>query len=98
MSLKWPSKDPDEVLDYKLDWLGTASDPGPLYGLSDIISNSLWVLPSGISKESDTHDDGSTTIWLSGGSAGETYQILNRITTADGRVFDQTVKLPMKDH
>lgn len=98
MSLRWPSKDPDEVLDYKLDWLGTSADPGPLFGLSDAIANSLWVLPAGISKESDTFDDGSVTIWLSGGTVGETYLILNRITTDDGRVFDQTVKIKMKDH
>lgn len=98
MSLKWSSKDPDEVLDYKVDWIGTASDPGPLYGISDEISDSLWVIPANISKESDTFDDTSTTIWLSGGTAGETYVLLNRITTAGGRVFDQSVKLPMKDH
>ncbi len=96
MSLKWPFKDPDEVLDYRIDWLGTASDPGPMYGESDTISDSLWVVPAGISKESDSHDDGSVTIWLSGGTVGETYEILNRITTTDGRVFDQTVKLKVK--
>jgi hypothetical protein len=98
MSLKWSSKDPDEVLDYKLDWLGSESDPGPLYGLEDAISDSVWDVPSGLSKESDTFDDDSTTIWLSGGELGQTYSLLNRITTTGGRVFDQTVKLPMKAH
>ncbi len=97
MSLRWPKKDPDEVLDYVLDWLGTSSQPGPLYGADDTISNSLWVVPAGISKESDTFDDGTVTIWLSGGTVGETYEFLNRITTADGRVFDQTVKIYVKE-
>ena len=94
--LRWPFKDPDEVLDYRIDWLGTSSDPGPLYGLTDAIANSLWVVPAGISSETETNDDGSTTIWLSGGTVGDTYEILNRITTDDGRVFDQTVKLSIK--
>ncbi len=98
MALKWSHKDPNEVLDYRLDWLGTAADPGPMYDSDDIISNSLWVVPDGVASESEDFDDGSTTIWLSGGTAGETYVLLNRITTADGRVFDQSVKLPMKDH
>jgi hypothetical protein len=98
MALRWPSKDPDDVLDYQIDWLGDANDPGPLYGLGDAISDSAWTVPAGISKESDTFDDGSVTIWLSGGTAGETYEFLNRITTDDGRVLDQTVKIKVKDH
>ena len=28
----WAYKDPDEILDYGIDWLGTAADPGRLYG------------------------------------------------------------------
>lgn len=97
MKLRWPFKDPDEVLDYRLDWLGTSSKPGPLYDSDDTISNSLWVVPAGISKESDINDGGSTTIWLSGGTAGETYEILNRITTAGGRTMDQTIELVVMD-
>lgn len=98
MALKWPSKDPNDVLDFQIDWLGTAADPGPLYGLSDAIANSLWVVPAGLSVETETFAAGSATIWLSGGVAGVSYSILNRITTDDGRVFDQTVKLPVKEH
>ena len=96
MALRWPHKDPDEVLDYRGDWVGTTYKPGPLFGSGDTISNSLWVVPAGLSKESDTHDGGSVTIWLSGGTDGETYELLNRITTAEGRVLDQTFELPVK--
>jgi hypothetical protein len=96
MSLCWPHKDPDEVLDYRLDWLGTTYKPGPLFGTGDAISNSLWVVPAGLASENETHDGGSVTIWLSGGADGESYAILNRITTAAGRVFDQTINLPVR--
>lgn len=96
-SLSWPAKDPDEVLDYRLDWLGTPSKPGPLYGLDDQISNSLWVVPPGLTSEIETSDNGSSTIWLSGGATGESYNILNRITTSAGRTMDQTVLLAIKD-
>jgi hypothetical protein len=96
LPLRWPPKDPDEVLDYRLDWIGTRYANGPLYGASDRIVNSLWIVPAGISKESDLHDDGATTIWLSGGADGDELTLLNRITTAEGRVFDQSVILPIR--
>jgi hypothetical protein len=50
-------KDPQAVLDYGFDWskwLGT-----------DTISTSTWTVPVGITKDSDTHDTTTTTIWLS---------------------------------
>lgn len=94
MSLKWPNKDPDEILDYEIDWIGTASAPGRTYG--DEITSSLWIVPSGITHETDSFTVGTTTIWLSGGTEGETYLILNRIETLGGRTMDQTVKLKIK--
>lgn len=87
--LTWPNKDPDEVLDYELDWsvrLGT-----------DTISTSTWIVPTGITKNSDTSDSTSATIWLSGGTAGESYTFTNRITTTGGRTMDESVKLKVKD-
>lgn len=89
MSLAWTApKDPDEVKDYEITWallLGT-----------DTIATSTWVVPAGITKDSSTNTTTTTTIWLSAGTAGETYSLLNRITTAGLRTYDRTVKLKMK--
>lgn len=89
MSLAWTApKDPDEVKDYEITWallLGT-----------DTIATSTWVVPAGITKDSSTNTTTTTTIWLSSGTAGETYSLLNRITTAGLRTYDRTVKLKMK--
>lgn len=85
MALTWPDKDTDEVLDYQLDWgsrLGT-----------DTIVTSTWVVPTGITKNSDTHLTTTTTIWLSSGALGQTYELTNRITTTAGRTMDQSVDL-----
>lgn len=85
----WPFKDPDEVLDYEIDWathLGT-----------DQISTSAWIVPSGIVETSSSKTLTTTTIWLSGGTVGEAYQITNRIVTVDGRTMDWTVKLKIKE-
>jgi hypothetical protein len=37
-----------------------------------------------------------TKVWLSGGADGQSYLVLNRITTVGGRTMDQTMKLKVK--
>lgn len=97
MALSWTApKDPDEVKDYGIDWIGTAADPGLLYGTTDTISTSTWTVPAGITKDSSSNTTTTTTIWVSGGTAGVSYLIQNRIVTAGGRTYDRTIKLKMK--
>jgi len=94
--LTWPPKDPDEVLDYQINWAGTPEVPGPLFASADIIATSTWIVPVGITKDSDSDTDTTTTIWLSGGTLGATYEFLNRITTTGGRTMDQSVRLRIR--
>lgn len=89
MRLRWPSKDENEILDYVIDWSDRLDD--------DTISSSAWTLPSGITQSSALYDNTTTTIWLSGGTTGSTYDVLNRITTAAGRTMDQTVRIKIAD-
>jgi hypothetical protein len=90
VSLKWPPKDPDEVLDYELDW--TARLAG------DTIASSVWTAsdPS-ITMETDSFSGTSTFLWLSGGDVGTTYRMLNHITTVGLRTMEQTVRLRMRE-
>jgi hypothetical protein len=88
MTLKWPFKDPDEVLDYGIDW--TARLAG------DTIQSSTWIVPDGITKVSDSSNDTSTEIWLSGGTLGAALQITNRVVTHGARTMDQSVTLLIK--
>lgn len=77
-------KDPDSVLDYKWkfdDWLPTG----------DTIASRSVTVPSGITKDSDSNDTTSVTVWLSGGTAGNTYGVTVRATTTQGRTVDRTV-------
>jgi len=82
-------KDPDAILDYTIDW-------GPNW-LSDgeTISTSTWIVPANITEDSDSNDDTTATIWLSGGVEGESYDITNRITTSAGRQDDRSFQLIM---
>jgi hypothetical protein len=93
MSKTWDrSKDPNEVVDYDLSWADQMTAD------SDTITSSTWTVPAGITKDSSSNTTTRTKVWLSGGTTGETYTLLNRIVTTGGRTFDQSVKLKMKDH
>lgn len=85
----WPNKDPDEVLDYSIDWEARLG--------ADTISTSAWSVVSGTVVEGvNNKTDTVTTVWLSGGAAGENAEIHNRIVTAGGRTMDQTVYLRVR--
>jgi len=89
MAKRWDDpKDPDEVLDYVVDWIK------PLAG--DTILTSTWTLPEGITGSQESMTDTTTTIWLTGGTAGKDYGLVNRITTAGGRTREQTCTLRVR--
>lgn len=83
----WPTKDPDEVLDYKVLW-------GLELGEDTIASSSFsLVVPAGLVVDSDTFTTTDATIWLSGGDEGEIATVLNTVTTAGGRVMEKGVQI-----
>jgi hypothetical protein len=82
-------KDPDAVADYGLDW--------SLRLVTDTLLTSTWIVPSGITSNSNSHTTTATTVWLAGGTAGETYSLTNRVTTSGGRTWDWTVQLKIKE-
>ena len=86
MAKAWTDpKDPEEVLDYLVDWAK------PLAG--DTIQSSTWTLPDGIIAGQMANTTTTTTIWLSGGTHGKDYKLVNRIVTAGGRTREQTCTL-----
>jgi hypothetical protein len=89
------TKDPDAVLDYKLDW--NDSSKGPWLATGQTISSSTWTVPSGITKDSDTNDTTTTTITLSGGTAGNDYDLINHITTNDSKEDDRTIRIQCRE-
>jgi len=81
-------KDPDATLDFGFNW-----EPW-LDG--DTIATSIWIVPDGITKDSDLFTVvGITTIWLSGGTLYDVYRLVNRITTVGGRKNDRTLVIKM---
>ncbi|MBI4905706.1 MAG: hypothetical protein HY820_18885 [Acidobacteria bacterium] len=81
------AKDPNSVLDYSIDWTRWLD--------GDAIATSEWIVPDGLTKVTDGRTTKTATVWLSSGSAGQSYTVTNRITTSGGRTEDRsfTVKI-----
>lgn len=92
--LNWPSKDPNDVLDYGLDIapavFGNAGD--------SILTLDVSVTPSepGDIVVNNVSADGTVAvIWLSAGQAGTVYTITVLITTQAGRTLQRSILLPV---
>jgi hypothetical protein len=110
MTLRWPFKDPDEVLDYDVDWTFRLYSKAELAAAlaqqnagqpvtivpADTIVTSTFTLPSGITANSTTNGPTATKVWISGGVEGVSYLITNEVRSAGGRLMDQTIKLKIK--
>ena len=76
-------KDPDATLDYGRDWSDWLN--------GDVITASQWTVPAGLTQETSSFTDTTTTVWLSGGTDGQTYTITNRIHTELGRTDERSM-------
>jgi hypothetical protein len=81
-------KDPNAVLDFGFDWRGAS--PGPWLEADETIASSAWSADAGLTIDSSTYGDTTTKVWLSGGTAGTSYTVRNRITTSKGRTDDRS--------
>jgi len=83
------TKDPNAVIDFKINWSDWLN--------GDTISTSTWTVESGITQDSESETTTTTTVWLSGGTAGLTYTVTNRIVTAAGRTDDRSIAVKVVD-
>lgn len=95
---KQVTKAPADVLDFTYDWNGSATAGGPWMATGDTISTSTWSAPAGITIASDTETTTTSTVWLSGGTAGSSYDVVNTITTAGGRTKTLTLRVKVETH
>lgn len=87
----WPSKDPNENLDYQFDWSDRLVT-------GETISTSDFIKESGdVTLGAEDFSGALTTLWVSGGTHGSVSVITNRITTSAGRVYDESAKLRVRN-
>jgi hypothetical protein len=90
-------KDPDAVLDYGFNWNDPSAPGGPWLATGETISTSAWTIPDGLTKGNEAHDDSITVVWLSGGTAGQSYTVTNRITSSAGRTDDRSFEIAVEE-
>ena len=106
MSFRWPNKDPDEQLDYSIDWsrfLGSATISSVVWsvnnasGVKTTIGGGATV--NGIQNVSQTQSsDGKTaTINIGSGTNNLGYTFFCRITDSTGSQAERSVKLKVRE-
>lgn len=86
--LVWPAKDPDEVVDYQIDWSQRLG--------GDAISSASFSLTTaaGMTIDDSTHDDDHISqVTLSGGTTGSRGKVLCEIVTVGGQTLQQTATI-----
>lgn len=85
-------KDPQDTLPYGINWTKWLESQG------QTISASEWTVPNGIVEESRAFTNHLAIIEVSGGTAGSSYSLTNRITTQpDGYVRSKTITIHVKE-
>ena len=85
-------KDPDAVLDYKFDWKSEN-----WLGAAETITARTVTVETGLTKDSDSEAAGIVTVWLSGGTAGESYSVACEIVTSDLRTDERTIQIDVME-
>ena len=86
----WPAKDPNEFLDYQVSWVDR------LVTGETITASTFTVVSGDVTLSNPSYASGITTVWVASGTDGSTAEVLNRITTSAGRIYDETVKLKIR--
>lgn len=88
---EWPMADPEDVLDYSVDWSAMMADVNDV-----VVSASLSISPWGSGELAASNlslRDTVMTVWLTSGIAGRIYTLRCEAVTRDGRTFAQLVRL-----
>lgn len=105
MSLKWPNKDPDEQLDYSVDWsrfLGTTITLAGVQWFVDDASGTKTVLSAGstvnsIQNVSQSNTTAVATINIGAGVNNTQYKFYCKITDSSGSQAERVIKLRVKE-
>lgn len=105
MSLKWPAKDPNEILDYSIDWsrfLGNNTITAVSWYFYDADDNKTLVAQNqtvnGLRSGPQVFTNTIATIVLEEGTNNVEYRITCAITFGSGLVAERTVRLQVREN
>lgn len=84
------TKQSTELLDYKLDfseWLAGG----------DTISSTDETIPDGLTLDKKVTDSTMVTLFIKGGTDGETYKVTSKVTTTSGLIKEVDFQIKVKD-
>ncbi len=104
MSFRWPNKDPDETLDYSVDWsrwLNGATISSVVWYV-DNSSGVKTALPAsntvnGLQNVAQTISGGVATINLGLGTNNTEYKIYCNMSDSSGSVAERVIRLRIKE-
>lgn len=105
MSYKWPNKDPDEQLDYSVDWSRFLRSPATIQSVEWYVDDSAGVKTLftpvntvyGLQAVSTTNTNTVATIFLALGTNNVVYKLYCRMTDTENRIAERVILLPIKE-
>ena len=105
MSYRWPEKDPDETVDFSVDWsrfLGSDSLVSAEWFIDDADGTKTGPLSNndivnGLQFISPTISGNVATVRFAGGTNNLRYNTSCRITTSQGLIYERSITLPVRD-
>jgi len=105
MSLKWPPKDPDETLDYSVDWsrfLGSDTISSVVWKIEDTDGTDNTVSApetvNGLTINAASNTNTVATAQIADGTLNTTYNVICQITFgASNLVATRTIRLPIRE-
>ena len=104
MSFRWPNKDPDETLDYSVDWsrwLNGATISSVVWSVDSSTGVKTTIAASntvnGIQNVSQTVSGGVATINLGLGTANIEYKFYCTMSDSSGNVAERVIRLRVKE-
>jgi hypothetical protein len=86
---KMPVKDPRAILDYVVN---LSAELG-----ADSLATVTWSIDPGIVKSSDSVTTKAATVWLDGGTDGQTYKVTLFYVTLGGRQDTRSFLVPVRN-
>lgn len=88
----WPRAANEIVRDGSAEW----TSQHPLDVTVPTIQSVTWIVPTGLTLDSQSESDHSAKVTLSGGTDGQDYDVTARITPTTGSPRDVTMTIPVR--
>lgn len=105
MSFRWPSKSPNETLDYSIDWSRLIEDGVSIstvnytieYDNQPTLPFGVGVTAYGLTNQATSISDKVSVIYLSQGTLNRQYKIICRVTDTLSRITERSVTISIRE-